>query len=265
MSYDINSNIATHSGLNATSLDELLATTGLAGLGQAFYSAEQQYNINALFMIAHAAIESAWGTSFYARTRNNLFGFNAVDSDPNQASSYPTKADSINFYANFLHTYYLTPGAVYYNGDTPHGVFVKYSSSHDTEAQSVVDIMNELQAKVTPETTPTPPPAPVAPANVYVIKSGDNLSTIAQQHGLSLEQLLNLNPQFRPNPNLIYPGQVLHLGSAVSPTRRTHVVVSGDSLYNIARTNGESLAQLEAKNPQIHNPNLIYPGQIINL
>jgi LysM repeat protein len=266
MAFDINSNIADHSGLGVSQLNALLATTGLAGLGQAFSNAENSYNINALFMIAHAAIESAWGKSYYATARNNLFGFNAVDSDPNQASYYPTKDASINFYANFLKTYYLTPGAVYYNGTTPHGIFVKYSSSHDAEAESVVGIMNTLASEETSTAASTPAPQPAAPANIYVIKSGDNLSTIAQTHGLSLAQLLALNPQFQANPNLIYPNQVVHLGGAapVAP-QPTHTVVSGDNLYNIAQANGESLAQLEAKNPQIPNPNVIYPGQVINL
>ncbi len=95
--FDINSNIASHSGLNANQIDALLASTGLHSLGQEFYNAEQKYNINAYFMIAHAAIESGWGHSYYATARNNLFGFNAVDSDPNQASFYPTKEASIEY------------------------------------------------------------------------------------------------------------------------------------------------------------------------
>ena len=265
MSYDINSDITQSSGLNAAQLEALISNTGLAGLGQAFYNAEQTYHINALFMIAHAAIESAWGKSYYAVNRNNLFGFNAVDSDTNQASFYPTKAASIDYYANFLRKYYLTPGAVYYNGTTPHDIFIKYSSSHDAEANSVVGIMNSLAGEHT-TTTPTPVPKPAAPANVYIVIRGDNLSTIAQAHGLSLAQLLSFNPQFQSNPNLIYPGQVVHLGGAVSVTPpKSYTVKSGDNLYNIAIQHGETLGQLEAKNPQIHNPNLIYPGQVINV
>lgn len=266
MAYDINSNIADHSGLSADQINALLVNTGLAGLGQAFYNAEQKYNINALFMVAHAAIESAWGTSYYARNRNNLFGFNAVDSNPNNASYYPSKEASIDYYANFLHTYYLTPGAVYFNGTTPHGIFVKYSSSHDSEAASVVGIMNNLEAKAgAPEASGGQPSAP-DPANIYTVVSGDTLSGIAEAHGLTLAQLLSLNPQFQANPNLIFPGQVVHLGSVAPATAsKVYTVVSGDTLYAIARDNGESLAQLEAKNPQIANPNLIYPGQVINV
>lgn len=41
-------------------------------------------------------------------------------------------------------------------------------------------------------------------------------------------------------------------------------VQPGDTLYKIARTNNETLAQLESENPQIKNFNLIYVGQTIN-
>lgn len=48
----------------------------------------------------------------------------------------------------------------------------------------------------------------------YTIKSGDTLGAIAQANGMSLSQLLQLNPQFQSNPNLINPGQIVNL----SPT-----------------------------------------------
>ncbi len=41
-----------------------------------------------------------------------------------------------------------------------------------------------------------------------------------------------------------------------------YTVVKGDNLSNIARTVGSSLAQLLAWNPQIKNPDLIFPGQV---
>lgn len=41
----------------------------------------------------------------------------------------------------------------------------------------------------------------------YTIKSGDTLSGIALQYGITLETLLSYNPQYKDNPNLIYAGQ----------------------------------------------------------
>jgi len=48
----------------------------------------------------------------------------------------------------------------------------------------------------------------------YSVQSGDNLSRIAQQHGTSLNQLLQANPQFQKNPNLIHPGQQVNIPGA---------------------------------------------------
>ncbi|MDL2288708.1 LysM peptidoglycan-binding domain-containing protein [Oscillospiraceae bacterium OttesenSCG-928-F05] len=43
-------------------------------------------------------------------------------------------------------------------------------------------------------------------AEYYTVKSGDTLSKIAKNHGISLSSLLAMNPQIK-NPNLIYSGQ----------------------------------------------------------
>lgn len=54
-------------------------------------------------------------------------------------------------------------------------------------------------------------------------------------------------------------------GSAQTETaaaqKRTHTVVQGDTLWGIAGRYGVTLSALIAANPQIKNPNLIYPGQ----
>jgi spore coat assembly protein SafA len=45
----------------------------------------------------------------------------------------------------------------------------------------------------------------------------------------------------------------------------TYVVQQGDTLSGIAQKFGVSLSDLEAANPQITNPDLIVPGQLINI
>lgn len=267
MGYDINSNILSKSSLSA---DQLAAAEKAISPGngyssfQGFIDAENKYGLNALFILAHADIESAHGNSYYAKTRNNLFGFNAYDSDPNQASSYGSQAESIDFYANFLKKYYLTPGGVYYNGTTPHGVFVKYSSSHDSEAQSVVGLMNTLLSRVSG--SPAPQAAiveaqPQPSGKDYIVKSGDSLWAIANAYGLSVARLIQLNPQIA-NPNLIYPGQAVHISGA--PLAQTYTVVKGDTLSSIAGKYNTTYPRLAAING-IANPDLIYPGQVIKL
>lgn len=275
MSYDINSNILSHSGLTTDQLEGAIKAVrpgnGFAGV-QMFIDAETKYGINALFIVAHAAVESAWGTSYYARTRHNLFGFDAYDSDPSQASGYKSQADAVDYYAGFLKNVYLTPpnGKSFdgvpvgrdYHGTTPHTVFTDYSTSHDSEAQTVVGIMNLLAGKVT-NTQPAPPKA--APAGShngdYIVRQGDTLWAIANAHSLSLSRLIQLNPQIS-NPNLITPGEIVHVSGYQPP--RTYTVKKGDTLSGIGAMYHTSWQQLQALN-HLDNPDLIFPGQVLRI
>lgn len=45
----------------------------------------------------------------------------------------------------------------------------------------------------------------------------------------------------------------------------SHTVVSGDSIWKIALKYQVGLSEIKSTNPQITNPELIYPGQIINI
>lgn len=52
------------------------------------------------------------------------------------------------------------------------------------------------------------------------------------------------------------------------PPPRTYTVVSGDNLTRIARQHGQSDSawrELHAANPQIANPHLIFPNQVLNI
>ena len=50
-----------------------------------------------------------------------------------------------------------------------------------------------------------------------------------------------------------------------APTPKTYKVKKGDTLSKIAKAHKVTLKKLIAANPQIKNPDLIYPGQIINI
>ena len=45
----------------------------------------------------------------------------------------------------------------------------------------------------------------------------------------------------------------------------THTVVRGDSMWKIAVKYQVGLSEIKSANPHISNPNLIYPGQVLNI
>ncbi len=45
----------------------------------------------------------------------------------------------------------------------------------------------------------------------------------------------------------------------------THTVVSGDTMWKIAVKYRVGLSEIKGANPHIANPNLIYPGQVLNI
>lgn len=51
----------------------------------------------------------------------------------------------------------------------------------------------------------------------------------------------------------------------VASATTTHTVVKGDSMWKIAVKYEVGLSELKKSNPQIVNPDLIYPGQILNI
>ena len=111
----------------------------------------------------------------------------------------------------------------------------------------------------TPSADPAPSntPQPAAAGN-YTVHSGDTLSQIAASHGVSLNSLIAANPQIR-NPDLIYARQTIHLSG--DGGARNYTVQGGDTMSGIAARNGISLSALVGANPQVHNPNLIFAGQ----
>jgi spore coat assembly protein SafA len=116
------------------------------------------------------------------------------------------------------------------------------------------------------------PPEPLPGAScpngqIYRVVCGDTMFKIAQRFGVSLETLVQANPQLA-DPNLIYPGQEIcipgiggEMPSCVNGN--TYTVKAGDTLFYIARRNGVMLSDLIAANPQISDPDRINPGQVI--
>jgi len=120
-----------------------------------------------------------------------------------------------------------------------------------------------------PAATVVPPaPAPSGQATYPVIVSpGDTLTAIAAQFSVTLEDLETANPGIT-NPDQISTGQVINvptIGATPPASAAQCVVSSGDTLGSIASQFGTTVDSILAKNPGITNPDMIFPGQVINL
>lgn len=98
----------------------------------------------------------------------------------------------------------------------------------------------------------------------HIVQRGDTLSRIARQYGVTVQAILNINPSIT-NPNRIFIGQVIRIMSGPSSGIITHTVQRGDTLSRIAKQYGVTVQAILNVNPQITNPNRIFPGQVITI
>ena len=99
----------------------------------------------------------------------------------------------------------------------------------------------------------------------YVIQSGDTLSIITNRFGVTVENILRANPRLERQA-FIFPGQIIHIplqGACPVPMESLYIVQPGDTLTRIAVRFNIPVGALLQANPQITDPNLVYPGQII--
>lgn len=110
------------------------SSSKMKNTGTQFVNQQNTYGVNALIMAGIAANESGWGTSDICKSKNNLFGLNAVDSSPGtSASTYASIDECIRQFANgWMSRGYLYPNDSRYKGgflgSKGSGINVKYAS-----------------------------------------------------------------------------------------------------------------------------------------
>lgn len=107
-------------------------------------------------------------------------------------------------------------------------------------------------------------------SDLYTIQSGDTLQSIAKKFYGNTDYWMDIyahNVSNINNPNLIIPGNKIKIPS-YSTTVRYWVVSSGDNLWSIAKRfygDGTLYHKIVSTNPEIKNPNVIYPKQILKI
>ena len=111
---------------------------------------------------------------------------------------------------------------------------------------------------------------------VYVVRAGDNLSTIADKYHTTAEAIKQWNRL--SGKRFIYPGQKLSIyvrensepaqtftpNLKVTANGKVHVVRNGESLWSIALTYNLDISQLKALNG-LNNRSVIHPGDELKL
>lgn len=92
---------------------------------------------------------------------------------------------------------------------------------------------------------------------IYVVKYGDTIWSIAEKYGISAQRIITDNGLLTPES--IVPGQAL----LILFPQKSYTVQSGDTLSSIARTNGTTVPELLRNNPYLINEPYLSAGQSI--
>ena len=151
------SNLKSRTNYTAADINRLYSLMGandskLAGKGATFKAAEQRYGVNALYLVAHSALESAWGRSKIAKDKNNFFGISAYDDTPYTSATKFDNVDSgILGAARWINSRYLHnsgyPANGAYLGNKAGGMNVNYATA-PYWGESIASIMFSANEKL---------------------------------------------------------------------------------------------------------------------
>jgi beta-N-acetylglucosaminidase len=115
----------------------------LLNYGSVFLEAQKKYGVNALYLVAHAMVESSWGVSLLAKTKNNIYGQNALDNNLDAAYSFSSLRECIMYQAKVVRNNWLEPTGNHYNGPTLIGMNKAYATDKQW-ASTIGEVMEEF-------------------------------------------------------------------------------------------------------------------------
>lgn len=105
---------------------------------------------------------------------------------------------------------------------------------------------------------------------IHIVKQGDTLYALSQKYGVSLQKIIEANPQIS-NPDVLVLGDKVKIPSAPTPVLDNselfykHTVKQGDTLWKLSKAWGITLKEIIDANPQLKNPNALLTGEIVNI
>ncbi|WP_180366935.1 glucosaminidase domain-containing protein, partial [Oenococcus oeni] len=265
-----------------------------------------QYKILPSLTAAQAILESGWGTSTLASEYHNLFGIKGsyngqtVDMPTEEYYSgayheiddyfrvYASDSESITDYEELL-----SENSRYSNliGETDAATAAEeiYEDGYATDpdyTEELEEIINEYNLTAwdslafeysgtvvtttgSTSTSSTSSSSTSSSSKSYTVASGDTLTSIAKAYGTTVSAIATANNI--SNPDYIYVGEVLTIGSSTSTSTSTsstsssstssssksYTVASGDTLTSIAKAYGTTVSAIATAN-NISNPDYIY-------
>ena len=119
----------------------------LENKGSTFKEAEEHYHINALYLLAHSALESDWGRSKIAKDKNNFFGITAYDTTPYlSAKTFDDVDKGILGATKWIKENYIDRGRTFL-GNKASGMNVEYASD-PYWGEKIASVMMKINEKL---------------------------------------------------------------------------------------------------------------------
>ena len=119
----------------------------LENKGTTFKEAEEHYHINALYLLAHSALESDWGRSKIAKDKNNFFGITAYDTTPYlSAKTFDDVDKGILGATKWIKENYIDRGRTFL-GNKASGMNVEYASD-PYWGEKIASVMMKINEKL---------------------------------------------------------------------------------------------------------------------